>query len=101
MEKETDVQVGNERKKSPQTAPRKGALRRGRPPTVDKVKLERELRRYVPKRGGCLRKGLDPSFQKRVDELLRLLGRTEMQWDPSIVVPGMDAPTVAGITYKN
>lgn len=61
-----------------------------------KVALERELRRYV-KRTGKFRKDLSDSGKARAKDILKKLDRKEVSWDPSIFVPGYDAPTVKGM----
>ena len=65
-----------------------------------KIKLEREFRRYVPRRGGQLRKGLEDNKAviQRVKSLMKALGRSKMAWDPEIHVPGIDNPTVRDLT---
>ncbi len=64
-----------------------------------KIKLERELRRYV-KRSGGLRKGLEnhKETKARVEKLMKALGRTKMVWDQEINVPGYDDPSVRDLT---
>lgn len=49
--------------------------------------LERELRRYVARRGG-FRDGLSPARRKVALKLMRKLGRKEPKWDESIITVG-------------
>jgi hypothetical protein len=60
-----------------------------------RTRLERELRRYIKRRGG-LRKGLenDKKAKAIVAKLMKALGREKMEWDQEIHVPGYDNPTV-------
>ena len=53
------------------------------------VKLERELRRYVPPKGGY-RTGLSEKDKVKCQVLMKKLGRKKIQRDPSIIIPGMD-----------
>lgn len=71
----------------------------------EKVRREREIRRYIKKSGG-LRKGLSESDKAKCAVLIRAAVKAkdrdnlEFVWDDSITVPGMDNPTVANIVYK-
>ena len=69
-----------------------------------RVRLERELRRYV-KRAGGLRKGLEDN--KKVKDTVRRLCKaldrdcgslSKVRWDQEIHVPGYDNPTVRDLT---
>ena len=72
----------------------------------EKIALEREIRRYVRADGGY-RKDLPQKDKERCAKLLKK--RPEQLSDPrhgnvvrdkSIIVPGLDKPTVAGIQVK-
>ena len=72
-----------------------------KPPARQKVSpeqhtamMERELRRYV-KRNGGFRKGLPSAHKEVALRLMKKLGRKKPEWDKSIVLPGLDNPTVA------
>jgi hypothetical protein len=65
----------------------------------EKVRTEREIRRYVRKIGDY-RKGLPDNEKAICARLLRKMGRTEVEWDRTIHVPGMDNPSVADITWN-
>ena len=54
-----------------------------------KVGLERELRRYIKKSGG-FRKGLTKDDEKKARKIMKRLGRTELKWDLTILVPGFE-----------
>ena len=58
--------------------------------------LERELRRYV-RRGGGFRKNLPKNHKEVAQRIMKKLGRKKPEWDKSIVVFGVDKPTVARI----
>ncbi len=62
----------------------------------DKVAYERELRRYVKSSGG-FRKDLPKLKQEKAVKIMKVLGRKSVEWDKSIVVPGLDKPTVKGM----
>ena len=53
-------------------------------PKVDRVACELELRRYVRRDGGY-RKGATQEHKDVAQQMLKLLGRTELSWDKSIV----------------
>jgi len=62
-----------------------------------KVGLERELRRYVkkgdpkkPDEPGGFRKGLSKEDEKKAQKIMKRLGRTELKWDLTILVPGFE-----------
>ena len=64
-----------------------------------KVGLERELRRYVkkgdpkkPNEPGGFRKGLSKEDEKKARKIMKRLGRTELKWDKTILVPGFETP---------
>lgn len=63
-------------------------------PEQQKAMLERELRRYVRRDGG-FRKNLPSAHKEVALRLMKKLGRKEPKWDKSIVLPGIDNPTVA------
>ena len=66
----------------------------------DKVAYERELRRYVRKDGGY-RKGLSEEKVERCKKSMKRLGRKNVKWDKTIVVPGLDKPTVKGMVIAD
>lgn len=53
-------------------------------PAVDLVSCERELRKYVKCDGG-FRKDISDADKKRAKEILKLLGRTKLEWDDKIL----------------
>lgn len=53
----------------------------------ERISVERAIRRYVAKMGG-FRENLPEDKQARGLRLLKRMGRTEIAWDTSIVVPG-------------
>lgn len=64
-----------------------------------KVGLERELRRYVkkgdpkkPDEPGGFRKGLSKEDEKKARKIMKRLGRKELKWDVTILVPGFETP---------
>jgi hypothetical protein len=67
-------------------------------PEEQKVLTERELRRYIKKEGG-FRKGLSEKDKEICKDLLKKAGREEddLKWNPDILVPGVDKPTVKGM----
>lgn len=65
-------------------------------PEQRKYMLERELRRYV-KRDGGFRKNLPKEKMEVAKRIMKKLGREKPEWDPSIVIFGVDKPTVARI----
>ena len=62
----------------------------------EKVRYEREIRRYVKAAGGY-RKGLADKEKATCQKLMKRAGKKKLEWDTSIAVPGMDKPTVAGM----
>ena len=62
-----------------------------------KVGLERELRRYIkkgdpkkPDEPGGFRKGLSKEDEKKARKIMKRLGRKELKWDLTILVPGFE-----------
>lgn len=51
---------------------------------INLVSCERELRKYVRRDGG-FRKGISEADKKRAKEMLKLLGRTKLEWDENII----------------
>lgn len=51
---------------------------------IDKIPIEKELRRYVKREGGY-RKGLSSLEKKRAQHLRKLLGRKELAWDKTLI----------------
>jgi len=65
----------------------------------DRIAMEREIRRYVRKAGGY-RKGLPESEKAKCAKLLIKLGRSKsISWDETIILPGIDKPTVTGMVF--
>ena len=62
----------------------------------EKVRYEREIRRYVRDSGG-FRKGLADADKTKCNKLLKKMKRKGVTRDKKIVVPGLDKPTVAGM----
>ncbi len=58
--------------------------------------LERELRRYV-RRGGGFRKNLPKDHKAVAKRLMKKLDRKEPEWDETILLNGIDNPTVANM----
>jgi len=54
----------------------------------ERVALEREIRRYIARSGG-FRENLPKEKQEVCRNLMKRIGRTKVEWDITIIVPGM------------
>jgi len=66
------------------------ALSRAKPEDLtvaEKNAIERELRRFIARHDGY-RKGLKPQQKERCNQLMKVIGRTELKWDLDVDIPG-------------
>lgn len=49
--------------------------------------VERELRKFIARHGG-FRKGLSAELKARCEQLMKVIGRTKLEWDFTIDIPG-------------